>query len=138
MQYSLRALSRTNTYNQSNSLSSPLVKYYHIKNKTFRNLNLSYLVFQTCTFDNCKFINCSFEGSVFYNVYFRNCHFKNCKCKKIYTKFLLIQNNVINKCDFHKSTHVELYKKDNVIENCDLDKINIYQIMRGMEYESYF
>ena len=87
MQYSLRALSRKNTYNQSNSLSSPLVKYYHIKNKTFRNLNLSYLVFQACTFDNCKFINCSFEGSVFYNVYFRNCYFKNCKCKKIYTKF---------------------------------------------------
>lgn len=137
MQYSLRALSRTNTFNQTHSLASPLVKHYHIKNKTFRRLNLSYLVFQTCTFEHCSFIDCTFEGSVFYNVYFKNCFFKNCKCKKIYTRFTIIQDNVIEKCDFHKSTHVDLYKKGNIIENSNLDKINIYQIVRGIEYEVY-
>lgn len=94
----IKEVSRLNDRAQRNSDILPVLRYVIHYRRTFRNLNLSYILITDSMFYECKFINCNFEGAYINAANAIRCKFKKCNFKKVVTNEVNIHKSTFKNC----------------------------------------
>jgi hypothetical protein len=77
------------------TLSNYLFIRVSAKDKTFRNVDFKYCIFDGCYLRGCKFINCDFTGCKFVSTNFHASKFSNCEFAYVSFEKTLISDDIL-------------------------------------------